>query len=84
LVPGAREALDELRNAAMTRHVVSMPIPVPPADSTQPNAIGPNQQQSGGGDLTARQAGKLGGDMGGPMVQKLIAIAEQERITKRQ
>ncbi|MCL6598214.1 MAG: alpha/beta-type small acid-soluble spore protein [Alicyclobacillus macrosporangiidus] len=30
------------------------------------------------GELTARQAGKLGGEIGGTMVQKLVQIAREE------
>ncbi|MCL6515984.1 MAG: alpha/beta-type small acid-soluble spore protein [Alicyclobacillus sp.] len=30
------------------------------------------------GEMTARQAGKLGGEIGGAMVQRLVEIARQE------
>lgn len=42
------------------------------------NAVGVPYQQGDNGNLTTRQAGKIGGQIGGSMVQRLISIAEQE------
>lgn len=42
------------------------------------NQLGIPYQQQNNGDLTTRQAGKIGGAIGGSMIQRLISIAEQE------
>lgn len=36
------------------------------------------------GELTTRQAGKVGGAMGGPLVRKLIEIAQQQLVETAQ
>jgi len=38
----------------------------------------PYDQNGDNGNLTTRQAGKIGGQIGGSMVKRLIAIAEEE------
>lgn len=40
--------------------------------------LGIPYQHQDNGDMTTRQAGKIGGAIGGSMVQRLIQIAEQE------
>lgn len=37
-------------------------------------------ERGDGGDMTTREAGALGGEIGGSMVQKLIAVAEQALV----
>ncbi|MBX6351845.1 MAG: alpha/beta-type small acid-soluble spore protein [Thermoflavifilum sp.] len=74
LVPEARAAMDALRGSVM-------------ADETkQPNAdvadvarqVGVPYNERDNGEMTTRQAGKIGGEIGGSMVRRLIAIAEQQ------
>lgn len=44
--------------------------------------LGVSYQATGNGNMTTRQAGRIGGAIGGSMIQRLIVIAEQE-LTKR-
>jgi small acid-soluble spore protein D (minor alpha/beta-type SASP) len=76
LVPEARAAVDALKGAVMR------------AETNKPQAqvkdvarqLGIPYQASDNGGLTTRQAGRIGGEIGGSMVQRLIAIAEQELL----
>jgi hypothetical protein len=36
------------------------------------------------GELTARQAGKVGGQLGGPMVRRLVELAQQQLNERNQ
>lgn len=72
LVPEAREELDRLK-ASLT-------------NSTDPSEtkfevageLGIPLGHGDNGDITAREAGKIGGKIGGQMVKELIEIANQE------
>ncbi|OFW79419.1 MAG: hypothetical protein A2201_10505 [Alicyclobacillus sp. RIFOXYA1_FULL_53_8] len=67
LVPEARAALDQLRDAVVVEQSRSL-APYQPRDN---------------GELTTRQAGKIGGAIGGSMISRLVAIAEQELIKEK-
>jgi small acid-soluble spore protein D (minor alpha/beta-type SASP) len=76
LVPEARPALDQLK--ARLNHV-----------SNPENAKFEVAKESGiplkhgyNGDLTTRQAGKIGGKIGGSMVRELIKMAQQSMKEK--
>lgn len=82
LVPEAREALDRLKC-----EVVEQKGSSPQAlCSTNPNDIkftvadqvGVPLSRGDNGDLRAREAGKVGGQLGGPMVKRLIELAQQQ------
>lgn len=47
------------------------------------NQLGIPYQQQNNGELTTRQAGKIGGAIGGSMIQRLISIAEQELVKEQ-
>lgn len=82
LVPGAKDALDELKRQVIQDQSHSTD-PVQRTRSESPGmkamaeAKGIPYSDSDNGELTTRQAGKLGGSVGGPMVKRLILLAEQ-------
>jgi len=93
LVPEARAALDQLRDAVVVEqsrsfashpHEVSQPSGYAAGASASPSTqgvasrLGIPYQLGDNGELTTRQAGKIGGAIGGSMIQRLISIAEQE------
>jgi small acid-soluble spore protein D (minor alpha/beta-type SASP) len=75
LVSEARDAMERLKAEVMTENAgarrdrrpelaVKPPLPELPAKD--------------GGDLTTREAGKIGGPIGGRMIQRLIELAKEE------
>lgn len=95
LVPEARQALDQLKDQVMVerRWDAAPGIGSGAMPSTQPMG-GPTVEgvaQSlnipynprDNGDMTTRQAGRLGGEIGGSMVKRLIDIAEQQLAQQR-
>ncbi|GIM47345.1 hypothetical protein DNHGIG_28940 [Collibacillus ludicampi] len=83
LVPEARQVLDRLK-CELVREEQGLTNTV--TCSTNPNDIkyevaeqlGVPLLQGDNGDLTTRQAGKVGGQLGGSMVRKLVEIAQQK------
>lgn len=81
LVPEAREALDAIMQST-ANHKNSA---ANGTNSQQTEVVGkvaeslgiPYAQNGDNGNLTTRQAGRIGGQIGGNMVQKLVAIAEE-------
>jgi len=78
LVPEARDALDRLKADVM--NTVSAEDAKFEAAKRQsvPLTNGDN------GELTARQAGKVGGPIGGQMVKKMIALAQMQLLNEQQ
>jgi small acid-soluble spore protein D (minor alpha/beta-type SASP) len=72
LVPQAREGLDELKSKVAG---VSHPDK---AKFEAANEVGVPLKKGYNGKLTSEQAGKVGGRLGGPMVQELIKMAKEE------
>jgi hypothetical protein len=72
LVPEARAALDQMKSGLVSDNGQSVATPHsgPLFNSRHP--------QSDMGEMTTRQAGEMGGPIGGSMVKRLIEIAEQE------
>nr|WP_090893003.1 alpha/beta-type small acid-soluble spore protein [Evansella caseinilytica] len=76
LVPEAREGLDRLKAKVM--------------NTTDPNAAKYEAAQEQGihfnkgynGDIKAKDAGKVGGSIGGSMVRELVKMAEQQLKNK--
>lgn len=76
LVPEAREALERLKAEVMNttpeeakfKSAKQQQIPLTTGDN---------------GNLTAREAGKVGGPIGGQMVKKMIALAQMEMINEQ-
>lgn len=94
LVPEAREALDRLiqitsvpvnspsapltgqHNRTMRSGATNEPVVASVAQS-----LGIAYQSSGdNGDMTTRDAGRIGGEIGGQMVQKLVQIAKEQLV----
>lgn len=88
LVPEAREALDRLKCQVIREHFPEaavncsdQPDDVKYAVANQldiPLAKGDN------GELTTRQAGRVGGQMGGSMVRRLVEMAQQQLVEQQQ
>ncbi|MCL6444506.1 MAG: alpha/beta-type small acid-soluble spore protein [Alicyclobacillus sp.] len=82
LVPEARPALEQLKQQVVLEKLGApgrTPAPVSRPVSELAKSVGiPYRPQGDNGGLTARQAGKVGGEIGGAMVQRLIAMAEQQ------
>jgi small acid-soluble spore protein D (minor alpha/beta-type SASP) len=76
LVPEARQALNDLKaqvagtmNADQAKFEIAREIGVP-------------LRKGNNGDLTTREAGKVGGRLGGGMVRELVKIAQQSMRKK--
>jgi small acid-soluble spore protein D (minor alpha/beta-type SASP) len=80
LVPEAREALDAIMQSTANHKAANGTN-----RNQQTEVVGkvaqslgiPYSQNGDNGNLTTRQAGRIGGQIGGSMVQKLVAIAEE-------
>lgn len=84
LVPEAREELDDLKANVMAKQGYSVDQDHPQEvkyevaeDLNIPLKKGYN------GDLTAKQAGEIGGNIGGEMVREMIKIAERSLDQKQ-
>ncbi|AIE59047.1 alpha/beta-type small acid-soluble spore protein [Bacillus methanolicus] len=77
LVPEAREGLDQLKakisgakNPDEAKFEIAEEAGIP-------------LEKGYNGNLTAQQAGKIGGNIGGSMVRELIKMAEQSLVNKQ-
>lgn len=77
LVPEARSALDRLKADVMDAASAEQAKYESARQQNVPLAEGDN------GELTARQAGKVGGPIGGQMVKKLIALAQMQMMNEQ-
>ncbi|PWK08377.1 alpha/beta-type small acid-soluble spore protein [Tumebacillus permanentifrigoris] len=77
LVPEARDALERLKMDVMG---VAKPEDAAITSAQQQNIP---LQPGDNGQLTAREAGKIGGPIGGQMVKKLIALAQMQMINEQ-
>ena len=78
LVPEARDALDRLKADVMDTASADAAKFESAKRQQVPLSAGDN------GELTAREAGKVGGPIGGQMVKKMIALAQQQMINEQQ
>ncbi|MCX7570793.1 alpha/beta-type small acid-soluble spore protein [Tumebacillus sp. DT12] len=78
LVPEAREALDRLKSEVMNTATAEQAVFESARRQNVPLVQGDNSQ------LTAEQAGKVGGPIGGQMVRKLIALAQMQMMNEQQ
>ncbi|ASS76117.1 hypothetical protein CIG75_14890 [Tumebacillus algifaecis] len=79
LVPEARNALDQLKADVMQ----TMTPEQAKYESAQRQGIA-LQTDGDNGELTAREAGKVGGPIGGQMVKKMIALAQMQMLNEQQ
>jgi len=81
LVPEARNAVDQLKlNVMKNEGIVAQK-----ADGVKyevAKGLGVPLEQGYNGDLTSKQVGKVGGNIGGKMVREMVRIA-QERLTRQ-
>lgn len=57
----------------------TVPIPAPTAAQLVAEKLQvPYDSEGDNGELTTSQAGRIGGNLGGPMVAKLVSMAKQE------
>ncbi|MBE3552858.1 MAG: alpha/beta-type small acid-soluble spore protein [Kyrpidia tusciae] len=81
LVPEARPALDRLKRDLMEeKGFTSDQGRDQPLEEQVAGRLGIPLGKGDDGDLTTRQAGKVGGAMGGPLVRKLIEMAQQQLV----
>lgn len=76
LVPEARKALDQLK-ARLNNETSPENVKYEVAKET-----GVPLKHGYNGDLTTRQAGKVGGKIGGGMVREMIKMAQQSMMKK--
>lgn len=83
-MPSAREALDRLRVDVMREQAPDQNVQTPEqakfASAKEQNVPLKNGYN---GDLTARQAGAVGGPIGGSMVRRMIELAEQQLVEQQ-
>ncbi|HHY66899.1 MAG TPA: alpha/beta-type small acid-soluble spore protein [Alicyclobacillus sp.] len=85
LVPEARPALDRLKRDLMEEEgLASNQGSDQPLEEEVAGQLGIPLGKGDDGELTTRQAGKVGGAMGGPLVRKLIEIAQQQLVETAQ
>jgi hypothetical protein len=77
LVPEAREALDLIKSQVMNTATPEEAKFESARRQNVPLTHGDNSQ------LTAEQAGKVGGPIGGQMVKKLIALAQMQMMNEQ-
>jgi small acid-soluble spore protein D (minor alpha/beta-type SASP) len=90
LVPDSREAMETLK----AQVIADKSTPQTPRSAASvsnqgsvasvASRLGIPYQPSDNGNMTTRQAGKIGGQIGGTMVQRLIQLAEQNLATERE
>ncbi|WP_313804406.1 alpha/beta-type small acid-soluble spore protein [Cytobacillus sp.] len=79
LVPESREALDQLKNQVMKNK--GYPINQDNPDQVKyevANEVGVPLQKGYNGSLTSKEAGKVGGEIGGNMVKELVRMAQEQ------
>ena len=82
-VPGAERAMEQLKKDVMVREGFVSP------DSTSENVkyevarkLGIPLHRGDNGDLTTKQAGKVGGKIGGSMIKEMVRLAQQQMAGK--
>ncbi|WP_246943994.1 alpha/beta-type small acid-soluble spore protein [Bacillus pinisoli] len=79
LVPGARDGLDQLKAHVMNQNGFKIDSHHPEqAKVEMANEIGVPLNKGDNGNLTSREAGKVGGPIGGNMVSELIKMAKNQ------
>ncbi|GAX90677.1 alpha/beta-type small acid-soluble spore protein [Effusibacillus lacus] len=88
LVPEARTALDRFKCEVMQDLAPSPNVSCTanPNDIkfTAADRVGVPLVKGDNGELTARQAGKVGGQLGGSMVKRMVEMAQQQLANQNQ
>jgi small acid-soluble spore protein D (minor alpha/beta-type SASP) len=82
LVPESREAVDQLKGRIMNQNGYHVEKPED-AKFEVAKEIGVPLDKGYNGELTSKQAGKVGGNIGGSMVKEMVKLAEQQ-LNKKQ
>lgn len=78
LVPDSREGLDQLKNQVMSKKGYHIDKGNPDNVKFEvANEVGVPLQKGYNGKLTSKEAGTVGGEIGGNMVKELIRIAKE-------
>jgi small acid-soluble spore protein D (minor alpha/beta-type SASP) len=84
LVPEAREALERLKQSVVVEKLNDTAAAsrgrVENSARVAAKSVGIPYKTGDNGDMKARDAGTIGGHIGGPMVKRLIEIAKQELV----
>ena len=79
LVPDSREALDQLKNRVMANEGYQINKENPDQVKFEvANEVGVSLNKGYNGRLTSRDAGKVGGKIGGSMVKELVRMAQEQ------
>lgn len=83
LVPEARLALDRFKGKVMAENGYATGLQEPEKVKFEvAEELGIDMDTKYNGEMTTRDAGKVGGAIGGKMVQEMIKLAEQSIINK--
>lgn len=83
LVPEAREALDQLKASVMEKQGYHVNNNEPDQVKFEVSKeVGVPLKDGYNGELKAREAGKIGGQIGGNMVKEMVQLAK-ERLNQR-
>lgn len=79
VVPEARQALDNLKAKVLQEYsMVPQGVKADEVTSQVARKIGIPFSNDYNGDLTTKNAGKIGGNIGGKMVRELVKMAQQQ------
>lgn len=79
LVPESRGALDQLKNQVMAKQGYSIDNENPDQVKYEvANEVGVPLQKGYNGKLSSKDAGKIGGEIGGNMVKELVRMAQEQ------
>ncbi len=83
LVPEARQALNQFKAELLARDDI-IPEGTKPSEVSYQVAkgIGVPMKKRDNGNLTTKDAGKVGGQIGGRMVKELVRIAQEQLVRK--
>ena len=79
LVPESRGALDQLKNQVMKNRGYAVDQDNPDDVKYEvANEVGVPLHKGYNGSLTSKEAGKVGGEIGGNMVKELVRMAQEQ------
>lgn len=83
LVPNAKAGLQHFKGTVMEKQGYHVDLESPDHVKYEvAEEVGVPLKKGYNGDLTAKQAGKIGGSIGGPMVREMIKMGEKSLTNK--
>lgn len=83
LVPGARDALDQLKVDVMKKQGYEVDSATPDNVKFEiAEELGIPLSKGYNGKLTSEQVGKIGGPIGGNMVKEMVRLAQEQLLRK--